>query len=116
MNVIWKCTQLNWHIEKIKSNEADVYNLDILDKGAIISILYEVRPDYIFHLVAQSSVGLVRKNLGLTIDVNIKGSINVMDAIHELCYKPRVLLIGSGEEFGHIKEGEKPTVETNMIK
>ena len=30
--------------------------------------------------------------------------------------KPRVLLIGSGEEYGHIKEGECPIVEDNTVR
>lgn len=102
--------------EKIENNTAQIHDLDIMDKEAIVSLLFEVRPDYIFHLAAQSSVGLAWKNPGLTIDVNIKGSVNVMDAIRELYYKPRVLLIGSGEEYGHIKTGETPIRETNMVR
>lgn len=99
-----------------RNREVQIYNLDIMDKKAIVSLLFEFRPDYIFHLAAQSSVGLAWKNPGLTIDVNIKGSVNVMDAIRELYYKPRVLLIGSGEEYGHIKEGETPIGEENMLR
>lgn len=102
--------------EKFESPHARVFDLDIMDKDAIIALLFEVRPDYIFHLAAQSSVGLAWKNPGLTVDVNIKGSINVMDAIRELYYKPRVLLIGSGEEYGHIQEGETPIVESNSLR
>lgn len=102
--------------EKMDKSDIKVYNLDILDKEAIVSLLFELRPDYIFHLAAQSSVGLAWKNPCLTIDVNIKGSINVMDAIRELYYSPRTLLIGSGEEYGHIKLGEIPIRETNMIR
>ena len=102
--------------EKIENSSAQIFDLDIMDKEAIVSLLFEVRPDYIFHLAAQSSVGLAWKNPGLTIDVNIKGSVNVMDAIRELYYKPRVLLIGSGEEYGHIKAGETPIGENNMVR
>lgn len=102
--------------EKLESNLADVYNLDILDREAVVSLLFEIRPDYIFHLAAQSSVGLAWKNPSLTIDVNIKGSVNVMDAVRELYYKPKVLLIGSGEEYGHIRVGETPISEDNMIR
>lgn len=87
-----------------------------MDKDAVTALLFEIRPDYIFHLAAQSSVGLAWKNPGLTIDVNIKGSINVMDAIRELFYKPRVLLIGSGEEYGHIRLGETPITEENLLR
>lgn len=102
--------------ETINDTSASVYNLNIMDKESIVSLLFEIRPDYIFHLAAQSSVGLAWKNPNLTIDVNIKGSINVMDAVRELYYKPKVLLIGSGEEYGHIKEGEIPITEANMIR
>ena len=102
--------------ERLEDVEAQVYDLDIMDKEAIVALLLEIRPDYIFHLAAQSSVGLAWKNPILTVDVNIKGSINVMDAVRELFYKPRVLLIGSGEEYGHIQPGESPITETNLLR
>lgn len=102
--------------ERLDGVEARVYDLDIMDKEAIVALLMEIRPDYIFHLAAQSSVGLAWKNPILTVDVNIKGSINVMDAVRELFYKPRVLLIGSGEEYGHIQPGESPITETNLLR
>lgn len=95
---------------------AEIYSLNILNKEEIIDILYRIRPDYIFHLAAQSSVALSWKNPGLTIDVNIKGSVNVMDAVRELYYKPRVLLIGSGEEYGRIELGETPISENNHLR
>lgn len=102
--------------EIFDNSYAKVYDLDIMDKDAIITLLFDIRPDYIFHLAAQSSVGLAWKNPGLTVDVNIKGSLNLMDAIRELYYKPRVLLIGSGEEYGHILPGEIPIQETNLLR
>lgn len=102
--------------EKLENAHASIYNLDIMDKDAIVALLLEIQPDYIFHLAAQSSVGLAWKNPTLTVDVNIKGSINVMDAVRELFYKPRVLLIGSGEEYGHIQPGETPITETNLLR
>ncbi len=102
--------------ERLEHEHARVYDLNILDKEAIVTLLLEIRPDYIFHLAAQSSVGLSWKNPGLTVDVNIKGSINVMDAVRELYYKPRVLLIGSGEEYGHIHPGETPIREDNLLR
>jgi len=102
--------------EQFENPHAKVLDLNILDKDAIVALLFEVRPDYIFHLAAQSSVGLAWKNPGLTVDVNIKGSLNVMDAIRELYYKPRVLLIGSGEEYGHIRPGETPIREDNLLR
>jgi len=115
--------ELNWDIyvtkmarEKLDNDKAKVYDLDILNKIQITEVLVAVRPDYIFHLAAQSSVSLSWANPGITIDVNIKGSVNVMDAIREVDYKPRMLFIGSGEEYGHIKPEESPIVEENAVR
>ena len=102
--------------ETLEIEGAAVYDLDILKQEEITALLFKIRPDYIFHLAAQSSVGLSWKKPGLTVDINIKGSINVMDAARELYYKPKVLLIGSGEEYGHIRDGETPITEDNMIR
>ena len=93
-----------------------IVDLDILDKSAIVDVLFEIRPDYIFHLAAQSSVSVAWRNPALTIDVNIKGSTNVLDAIRELYYKPRIVLVGSGEEYGHIEEGETPIKEDTKLR
>ena len=99
--------------ESLQCNNATTYDLNVLDKAQIQDVLEKVHPDYIFHLAAQSSVAYAWKNPTLTIDVNIKGSVNVLDVIRELDYKPRVLLIGSGEEYGHIRPGETPITEEN---
>lgn len=113
----------NWHVavtkmknEKILEDNIDVYDLDILDINAVKELLEEVRPDVIFHLAAQSSVALSWKNPDLTVDVNIKGSIHVLEAVRELDYSPRILLIGSGEEYGYVKEEETPIKEENSLR
>jgi GDP-4-dehydro-6-deoxy-D-mannose reductase len=102
--------------EELNLPNASVYNLDILDIAQISELLNRLKPDYIFHLAAQSSVAYSWKNPGLTIDVNIKGCANLLDAVKDLDYKPRVLLIGSGEEYGHIRDGECPIVEDNVLR
>ena len=115
-NCGWSVAVTKLENEIIEHDNASVYNLDILDKQSIINVLNEVHPDFIFHLAAQSSVSLSWKNPALTIDVNIKGSVNVLDAIKELDYKPRILLIGSGEEYGHILPDEIPITENNHTR
>ena len=102
--------------EEVRTKGVSVYDLDILEQESVSSLLFRVRPDYIFHLAAQSSVGIAWQNPGLTVDVNVKGSICIMDAVRELYYKPRILLIGSGEEYGHIRPEEVPITEDNNLR
>lgn len=113
---VWSIVVTKLPHETIKNSGVDIRNSDILDKVSICELLAECRADYIFHLAAQSSVALSWKNPGLTVDINIKGSLNVLEAIRELDYKPRVLLIGSGEEYGHVKATEVPIHEDNVLR
>ena len=74
--------------------------LDILDSDAVCEVIERVKPDCIFHLAAQSSVALSWKAPALTVDVNIKGTVNLLEAVRKSGLSPRVMLIGSGEEYG----------------
>ncbi len=94
---------------------AQVVNLNILNVDEIKEVMEEIRPDYIFHLAAQSSVGLSWKNPVLTVNVNIIGAINVLDCVRNLDYKPRILVIGSGEEYGRVKDSDVPISEDNSL-
>lgn len=102
--------------ETVGADGCDIYDLDILERGAIDDVLAKTRPDAIFHLAAQSSAALSWKNPALTIDVNIKGVVNLLDAVRGLDYKLRLLLVGSGEEYGHVLESEIPVGEDNRIR
>lgn len=99
----------------LKRDRIAVYDLDILEKEAVWNVLKGTEPDFVFHLAAQSSVAVSWENPQLTIDVNIKGSINVLDALRRLDKKPNVLLIGSGEEYGKVPQEEVPLKETNAV-
>lgn len=111
----WSVAVTKMESEVIQKENIDIYDLDILDKDAIVKVLYLVKPDYIFHLAAQSSVGLSWKNPGMTIDVNIKGSINLLEAIKKWGGTPRILMIGSGEEYGHISKESIPIQEETIL-
>ena len=115
-NCVWSIIVTKMPQEKIHYPGITVCDLNILEKEAVVSLLQRERPDYIFHLAAQSSVAASWKNPGLTVDVNIKGSLNVLDAVRELDYKPRVLLIGSGEEYGYVRQEEIPIIEDNVLR
>lgn len=102
--------------EQVQAEGVEVYDLNILEKDSIVELLQKIHPDYIFHLAAQSSVSVSWKNPQLTIDVNVKGGVNLLDALREVDYRPRVLLIGSGEEYGHILPNETPIQEDNTLR
>lgn len=114
--VVTKMPHEQLNIDGVDMSTIEVLDLNILNEEDIVALFNQVKPDYIFHLAAQSSVSVSWKNPSLTIDVNIKGGVNVLEALRKLDFKPRVLMIGSGEEYGHIRPNETPITEDNNTR
>lgn len=115
-NCIWSIVVTKLPHEKIEKNGIEIVDLDITDQKAVKEILEETQPDYIFHLAAQSSVALSWKNPALTVDVNIKGTLCLLEAVRQWEGNPRILLIGSGEEYGYILPFETPIKEDTVLR
>lgn len=101
--------------ETIREN-CTVHHLDIMEKDSITALLNNVMPDIIYHLAAQSSVSVSWKKPQLTAEINVIGTINVLEALREAEKKDiRTILIGSGEEYGFIRQGACPLSETESL-
>ncbi|HUW69824.1 MAG TPA: GDP-mannose 4,6-dehydratase [bacterium] len=86
--------------------------IDLLDSGSLRRLLEAARPEWIVHLAAQSSVARSWENPVPTMRINIEGTINLLDAVRHLEMRPRILLVGSSEEYGKVEEAENPIAET----
>ena len=86
--------------------------IDILDKSSIDNALKKNLPEYIINLAAISSVGLSWKIPQNTINVNVIGTINILESIKEFTPNTKILLIGSSEEY--IQKNE-PLKEEDLL-
>jgi UDP-glucose 4-epimerase len=62
------------------AKEATLHELDIVDHAQLDSIIQGVRPSAIFHLAAQASVVASVEDPGRDCEVNVKGTLNVVQA------------------------------------
>ena len=62
------------------AKEADLRTLDIVDFAALAAVVEEVAPSAIFHLAAQASVVASVEDPGRDCEVNVKGTLNVVEA------------------------------------
>ena len=89
---------------------------DLADPEGVAKVVADAKPDCIVNLAAISSVGQSWRMPALTMRVNVEGALNVMEAARALETMPRVLLVGSSEEYapkdGPLNEGD-PTVSNN---
>lgn len=111
----WSVSVTKMQQESFQREGISVYDLNILETDEVKKLLDKIKPDYIFHLAAQSSVSLSWKNPELTLDVNIKGCVNVLEAVRGLDYKPRVLLVGSSEEYGRLRNTTEAVPEETVL-
>lgn len=105
-------TKLNTEFS-VNSN-VEYIDIDILCKDHVLDLLRRIQPDEIYYLIAQSSVKLSWEKPEFTIDVNINGVLNLLEAIKHLKLSSRILLVGSSEEYGVIKN-DSPIKENQEL-
>lgn len=89
--------------------------VDIRKYDELVCFINDVKPDLIFHLAAQSSAAISWKKPQLTMDVNISGTVNVLEAVRNHSMNSRVIIIGSSEEYGIIKPEDNPVDELHSL-
>lgn len=84
----------------LKEWSIPTYEIDILDYNLLLNCMKQEMPDAVIHLAAISNVPLSWKKPGLTIDINVHGTINVLNALYAANSKAKLLNIGSSDEYG----------------
>jgi GDPmannose 4,6-dehydratase len=73
---------------------------DLTDSVALVKLLYELQPDEIYHLGAQSHVRVSFEIPEYTFDVTAAGTVRLLEAIREAGVSPRFYQASSSEMFG----------------
>jgi len=99
-------SNLNDFMNKIK-----VYKCDIRNYNVLKNVIKDVKPDEIYHLAAISFVPTSLKDPKLTFDTNLYGTLNLYQAIIYLKMNPKILFVGSADEYGIVNENDLPIKE-----
>ncbi|HEU4764127.1 MAG TPA: GDP-mannose 4,6-dehydratase [Candidatus Eisenbacteria bacterium] len=89
---------------------------DLRDASSVRDVLDETRPDWIFHLAAQSFVPTSWTAPTESLVTNILGQLNIFEAVKKLHLMPKIQLACSSEEYGLVHEDELPIKETNPLR
>lgn len=87
------------------------HQADLRDKTSIQPLIREIRPDFILHLAAQSSVAESWKFPESSIFNNISGFLNVIETIRLFDIPTKILSVGSAEQYGIIADKDLPITE-----
>jgi GDP-4-dehydro-6-deoxy-D-mannose reductase len=89
---------------------------DLRDYSSVRRALEISRPDYVFHLAAQSFVPSSWSAPNETLTTNITGQVNLFEAVRHLGLDPTIQIACSSEEYGMVYPDEVPIRETNPLR
>jgi GDP-4-dehydro-6-deoxy-D-mannose reductase len=110
-----------WNLSRMRNvkhilDKINWIDCDITDPISVKKAITLSNPDKIFHLAAESFVSPSWDHPSHYMDVNYKGTVNILEAIRELNSKAKILIPGSGEEYGAISEDDLPITENSLLK
>jgi len=103
------------NIEHLRS-KVKLLETDLRDYTSMYNALERSRPDFIFHLAAQSFVPSSWSAPNETLTTNVSGQTNLFEAVRALKLDPVVQIACSSEEYGLVLPDEVPIKETNPLR
>jgi len=77
-----------------------LFFLDLRSEKDVMKFVGEIQPDWIFHLAAVSNVRRSWELRGETIETNVVGTLNLLEAVRQSAPAARVLFISSSDVYG----------------
>ena len=78
--------------------------VNLLEPEAVDALLAELQPNTVFHLAGQADVGRSWKIPAKTVEINVVAAVNLMEALRKRCPESTLVLVGSSDEYGNLRE------------
>lgn len=106
---------INKNISHLKSRIQ--ISLGVIENDSVVyKLVKRSRPDVIFHLAAQSSPFRSWKDPIGTFNVNVNGTINLVESVRKLKIDPVIFIACSSAEYGFVSPSEVPIKETRQLR
>jgi GDP-4-dehydro-6-deoxy-D-mannose reductase len=114
-----------WGIQRWRSRTENIEHFrdrirlvecDLRDAESTRETLEQIRPDWIFHLAAQSFVPTSWKAPTESLTTNVLGQLHIFESCRRIGISPRIQIACSSEEYGMVYEDELPIRETNPLR
>lgn len=97
-------------------DEVSLHLAELRDLNSLVVLLTEVKPDWIFHLAAQSYVSASFLAPADTLITNVVGTNNLLDAVRIAGIDPLIHICSSSEVYGQVEPDEVPITEDNPLR
>jgi GDP-mannose 4,6-dehydratase len=93
-----------------------LFDGDLRDLSSLLRVLGEFPPDLLFHLAAQSYVQTSYYAPADTLDTNVIGTVNLLEAVRLSNLSPVIHVCSSSEVYGQVSPEEVPIRETCPLR
>lgn len=90
--------------------------LDITKAAAVEEVISLLKPDAIYHLAGISFVPEGEMDAALVWEVNWRGTLNILDAVHKFSPATALLVVSSAEVYGEPRPGSLPLTELSELR
>jgi GDP-4-dehydro-6-deoxy-D-mannose reductase len=88
-----------------------IVKIDLFDRGDVARAVRQTQPEAVYHLAAQSSPAESLTDPWTTICNNLACQFNLLEGLLSAGLRPRVLVVGSSDEYGRVLPADVPTHE-----
>ncbi len=103
------------HLSHVEQQIAIAY-ADIRNATEIENVLAEVRPDCVYHLAGSAFVPDADADPQSVYDVNVLGTLNVLEAARTTHPSTKILIVSSGEVYGRVLDAALPINEAYPLQ
>ena len=97
-----------------KNSRLKFVSADLNDYSSLIEAVKNTRPNFVYHLAAQSFHLASFEEANITFNTNFIGTYNLLNAIKLLKFDPLIHVCSSSEVFGKVKKENIP-IDENKI-
>ena len=99
-----------------RPSDRNIIFLDLRAESELFKLVRDVRPDWVFHLAAVSNVRSSWQMRRETLETNVIGTQNLLEAVRSAAPGARVLFISSSDVYGIVGSAEKPLIEEDPVQ
>ncbi|NDJ84509.1 MAG: GDP-mannose 4,6-dehydratase [Chloroflexi bacterium] len=100
--------------DDIVGHFTELHQINIEEDAPVLHLIQKLKPDWVFHLAAQSHVGSSFRSPWPTLHTNIRGTLNILDSMRSLP-SSRLLFVSSAEVYGPVGPDDLPLRETHAL-
>lgn len=96
-------------------NKISLFECDVTDSDSLSKLIHRTKPEQVYHLAAFSSVGQSFARPLETVEVNVRGTLYLLEILRNIKKRIKLLVVSSADIYGKVEKKDLPIRETQSL-